>query len=170
MKPLLFLLAFLFIVYTGFSQSNASANETPAYISNPTIPEFTVYTAPDSTTLTKADLHKGKPTLLMIFSPDCGHCQHVATEIIKNISHFGKTQILMFTWLPYSDMMAFYKTYKIADYPQITMAWDSKYFFLPYYHVTSYPKLIIYDKRGKYVKEFQGNMQIENVWKAMGKK
>lgn len=170
MKPLLFLFAYMFLAFAGFSQTNKPAEDIATYISNPTIPAFTVYKAPDSTSFTNADLKKGVPTLLMIFSPDCGHCQHVAEEIIKNISHFSKTQILMFTWLPYTDMMLFYKNYKIADYPLITMAWDSKYFFLPYYHVTSYPKLIIYDKKGKYVKEFQGNLQIEDVWKAMGKK
>jgi hypothetical protein len=32
------------------------------------------------------------------------------------------------------------------------------------------PKLIVYDKKGKFVKEFQGDIQIEEVWKAMGKK
>lgn len=170
MKTILFFSAFLFVAHTGFSQTNTAANETPAYITTPTMPVFTVYKAPDSTVFTNDDVRKGRPTLLMIFSPDCGHCQHVATEITKNISHFKKDQILMFTWLPYNDMTAFYKNYHIADYPQITMAWDPKFFFLPYYHVTSYPKLIVYDRKGKYVKEFQGNIQVEDVWQAMGNK
>lgn len=169
MKKLLLLSCYLFIVAAGFSQTNATTGSNPDYISKGTIPAFITYKAPDSTLFTNKGIHKGKPVLLMIFSPDCGHCQHVATEITKNISHFKKAQILMFTWLPYSDMMSFYKTYKIADYPQITITWDSKYFFLPYYHVQTYPKLIVYNKKGKYVKEFQGNIQIEEVWKAMGK-
>lgn len=170
MKKLLLLSGYLFIAVTCFSQTNTSAGGKPDYISTGTIPAFITYKARDSTVFTNKYIHKGKPVLLMIFSPDCGHCQHVASEIIKNIDHFKKTQILMITWLPYSDMMSFYKTYKIAAHPQITMAWDSKYFFLPYYHVQSYPKLIVYDKKGKYVKEFQGNIQIEEVWKSMGKK
>jgi thioredoxin-related protein len=170
MRKLIFLLACVFIAYPAFSQSNTTTDSVPAYIRIGTLPAFTTYKAPDSTYFTKKDVEKGKPTLLMIFSPDCGHCQNVATEILKSIDHFKKTQILMVTWLPYSEMMSFYKNYKIADYPQITMSWDSKYFFLPYFHVQTYPKLIVYDKKGKYVKEFQGNIQIEEVWKAMGKK
>ena len=67
-------------------------------------------------------------------------------------------------------MTAFYKDYKIANYPEITMAWDSKYFFLPYYNVRNYPKVIVYDKKGKYVKEFQGDVNIDDVWKTVNKK
>ncbi|MGH2647236.1 MAG: TlpA family protein disulfide reductase [Ginsengibacter sp.] len=170
MRKILFLSGYLLLACAGFSQTKTTADSIPAYIRVGTMPAFTVYKAPDSTTFTKENLRKGMPVLLMIYSPDCGHCQHVATEITDNIDHFKKVQILMFTWLPYSDMMTFYKTYKIADYPQITAAWDKKYFFLPYYHVTSYPKLIVYDKKEKFVKEFQGNIKIEDVWKALGKK
>ena len=170
MRKLLFLSGYLLIASAGFSQTNTPTDSTPDYVRVGTLPPFTTYKAPDSTIFSKKNLQKGKPVLLMIFSPDCGHCQHVTNELLQNMDHFKKTQILMFTWLPYSDMMSFYKTYKIADYPKITLAWDSKYFFLPYYHVQTYPKLIVYDKKGKFVKEFQGDIQIEEVWKAMGKK
>ncbi len=170
MRKLLFLSGYLFFASAIFSQVNAQNDSVPAYIRLGTIPDFTTYKAPDSTLFTKKNLQKGKPILLMIFSPDCGHCQNVTTEILKNIDHFHKVQILMFTWLPYTEMISFYKTYKIADYPQIDLAWDPKFFFLPYYHVQSYPKLLVYDKKGKYVKEFQGSIKIEDVWKALGKK
>lgn len=170
MKRLLLLSMFFCLNGFLFSQSSATKDSIPAYISKGVIPAFKVYKAPDSSVFTNNDIQKNRPILLMIFSPDCGHCQHVATEITKNIDHFNKVQILMFTWLPYSDMMSFDKTYKIADFPQITLGWDPKYFFLPYYHVSSYPKLIVYNKKGKYVKEFQGNIQIEDVWKALGNK
>jgi thioredoxin-related protein len=170
MRKLLFLSGYFLFVSAMLTQTNAQSDSIPAYIRIGTIPAFTTYKAPDSTVFTKKNVQKGKPVLLMIFSPDCGHCQNVTTEITKNIEHFGKVQILMFTWLPYSEMISFYKTYKIADYPQIDLAWDPKYFFLPYYHVQSYPKLVVYDKKGKYVKEFQGNIKIDDVWKALGKK
>lgn len=168
MKKLLFTLAFFSISYFGFSQTNTANNNTPAYISNPAIPEFTVYKAPDSTVFNNENLHKRKATLIMIFSPDCGHCQHETTVLLQNIDHFKKAQILMTTWLPFSDMVAFYKNYKIADYPQITMGWDKKDFFLPYYHVSSYPSLVVYDKKGKFVKTFNGNIKMEEVWAALG--
>jgi thioredoxin-related protein len=168
MKKLLFILSLFLVSRLGFSQTNASNNVTPAYISNPSIPDFALYKAPDSTEFTNEDLHKRKPTLIMIFSPECGHCQHATTLLLQNISHFKNAQILMTTWLPYSEMLAFYKNYKIGDYPQITLAWDKKDFFLPYYQVQSYPGIVIYDKKGKYVKSFSGNVNMKDIWEAMG--
>jgi thiol-disulfide isomerase/thioredoxin len=167
MKKLLFVLVLFLFSFSGFTQSNTIKAKTPEYISNPTIPEFTLYKAPDSTTFTKKDLNPHKPTVIMIFSPECGHCQHETTVLTQNIDHFKNAQILMTTWLPYSEMASFYKNYKIADYPEITMAWDNKYFFLPYYHVQSYPTLVVYNKHGKYVNSFSGNIKLEDVWKAL---
>lgn len=169
MKKIFFLFACSFIFHSGFSQTNPSADNTPEYIRNPGIPDFTLLKAPDSTVFTKENLHRKEPALLMIFSPECGHCQHETEVLLKNIDHFKNAQIIMSTWLPYSEMLAFYKTYKIADYPQITMAWDKKDFFLPYYHVQSYPSLVVYDKEGKFVKTFSGDIKMEEVWAALGK-
>lgn len=170
MKKFVLILTSFFIFCSGFSQTNASKDKAPEYIANPEIPDFTVYKAPDSTAFTREDLKKREATVLMIFSPECGHCQNETRELIKNIEHFKNTQILMVTWLPYSEMMAFYHEFKIAEHPQITMGWDKKDFFLPYYHVQMYPQLVVYDKKGKYVNSFNGAINLEDVWKAAGNK
>lgn len=170
MKKLLFILTSFFIVSSGFCQTNATKGKIPQYITNSSIPEFTLYKAPDSTVFTNKDLRKKEATLIMIFSPECGHCQNETKELLKNMDHFKHTQILMVTWLPYTEMMSFYHDYKIAEQPQITMAWDKKDFFLPYYDVQMYPKLVVYDKKGKYVNSFSGSINLEDVWKATGNK
>ncbi len=167
MKKILFILSCLFISYSGFSQVNAETGNTPDYIKDPTFPGFIIYTAPDSTAFTNEDLKNKKPTLLMIFSPECGHCQNETRELTKYMDHFKNVQILMVTWLPYSEMLAFYHNYKIAEYPQITMGWDKKDFFLPYYHVQMYPDMVVYDKHGKYVKSFSGEIKLDDVAKAL---
>ena len=108
MKILTLLSAFFLITYAGFSQTNTQKNNTPTYISNPAIPDFKVYTAPDSTLFTNKNFHKNKSTLIMVFSPECGHCQHVTNLLLDDINHFKNTQILMTTWLPYNEMISFY--------------------------------------------------------------
>ena len=167
MQKLLFILSCFFISYAGFSQTNATTDKSPEFIKDPTIPNFTIYKAPDSTVYTNDDLEKNKPTLLMIFSPECGHCQNETKELEKYIDHFKNVQILMVTWLPYSEMMAFYHNFNIASYPEITMGWDKKDFFLPYYHVQMYPDLVVYNKHGKYVNSFSGEIKLDDVVKAL---
>jgi hypothetical protein len=58
MKKLLLIVTSFFIFYSGFSQTNASADKRPDYLSNPSIPAFTIYKAPDSTFFTNEDLKK----------------------------------------------------------------------------------------------------------------
>ncbi len=168
MKKIFFLTISLCAFYSVFAQAHIAADNEPEYLRNPYIPAFQVFKAPDSTAFTNENLDKKKPVLLMIFSPECGHCQNTTTELLKNIDHFNNVQIVMTTWLPYSEMLTFYNTNKIADYPQITMGWDKKDFFLPYYHVQSYPGLFAYDKDGKFVKSFSGDIQMEQVSEALG--
>jgi len=169
MKKLFVFGSLISITFTSFGQTNTAANDTFAY-TRQGLPGFTVYKAPDSTAFSNTDVKKKRPILLMLFSPECGHCQHVASEILKNMDSFKKAQILMITWLPYRDLAKFYSDYKLAKYSQITPGWDGKFFFVPYYHVSTFPKLIAYNKNGKFVGAFEGNIKIEDVWKALDKK
>lgn len=170
MKHFLFFAACVCMSIATFAQNKTETDNRPEFVKVGTIPEFTVYTAPDSTAFTKSDLHKNRPTVIMVFSPECGHCQNVTKEIVDNIQHFKNAQILMVTWLPYSEMLNFYHTFHIAEYPQITMAWDRKDFFLPYYHVQMYPGVEVYNKKGKYVRSFNGEINVAELYKSLDEK
>ena len=162
MKNLFILFACILISYSGFSQVS-STEETPVYLRFPTVPQFTVYKAPDSTMFTREDLKKRIPTVFFIFSPECGHCQLETEALTKNIQKFKNTQIIMVTHLPYSEMIAFYKKYKIAKFPQITMARDAKFFFPVFFKVQNFPSIFVYDKKGNFKKGFEGNVKLEDI-------
>ncbi len=160
MKNILFLIILLLPGLKGFSQTD---NDAPVYLRFPTIPKFTIFKAPDSTAFSRENLQKKKPVLFMVFSPDCEHCQHETEELLANIKKFKNTQIVMVTYLPYDEMIAFYKNYKIANYPQITMARDTKYFFPVFFQVGNLPSVFLYDKKGAFKKAFEGSVKIENI-------
>ena len=166
MKYLLILSAFTFISNAGFSQID-SAKEKPIYLRFPTIPEFTIYKAPDSTAFSRDELQKKKNTIFIIFSPDCEHCQHEAEMITQNIQKFRNTQIVMVTYLPYSEMIKFYHIYKIAEYPQITMGRDTKFFFPVFFKVRNLPSIFVYDKNGNFKKAFEGDVKPETILAAL---
>lgn len=161
-KNLLIFCAAIFISASAFCQTD-SAQENAPYLRYPTIPEFTIYKAPDSTAFTREYLEKKKNTIFMIFSPDCSHCQNEAKMLTQNIKQFKNTQFVMITYLPYDEMMAFYRVYHIANYPQITMGRDTKFFFPVYFRVRNLPSLFIYDKNGHFKKSFEGDVKPETL-------
>ena len=155
---------FIFIYTIAFSQEDSTA---AVYLRFPTIPSFTVYKAPDSTAFTRNNLKEKKETVFMIFSPDCEHCQHETEALLKDIDKLKNTQIIMITYLPYEEMITFYKNYKIANYPQITMARDSKFFFPVFFKVRNLPSIFVYDKKGNFKKNFEGNVKIDSIAEAL---
>lgn len=163
MKYLFFLFAATIISNSGFSQNVDSIDNRPIYIRFPTIPEFTIYKAPDSTAFSRDKLHKRKATVFMIFSPDCGHCQHETDMLLQDINKFKNTQIVMVTYLPYDEMMKFYKIYHIANYPQITMGRDTKFFFPVFFKIQNLPSIFVYDKKGNFKKKFEGDVKPESI-------
>ena len=160
MKSIFFFIALAFISREGFCQADSLA---PVYRRFPTIPQFTVYKAPDSTAFSRGDLQKKKPVIFIIFSPDCAHCQSETEALLANIDKFKNTQIVMITYLPYQEMIEFYKKYKIADYPQITMGRDTKFFFPVFFKVKNLPSIFVYDKKGDFKKNFEGSVKIDSV-------
>lgn len=73
----------------------------------------------------------------------------------------------MITYLPYAEMIQFYKNYKIANYPQITMARDAKFFFPVFFKVKNLPSIFVYDKKGNLKKNFEGSVKIDSISAAL---
>lgn len=156
---------------TIFAQAQ-TAPEVPAkadtalYLRFPFVPPFNLYKVPDSTLFTKADLKKKKATLLMVFSPDCDHCQHETKELTDKIKLFKKVQIVMASWLPYDQIKQFYQDYHIANYPNITMGWDKVFMLPPYYKLQNLPFMALYDKKGNLISVFEGSVKLDKVAEA----
>ncbi len=139
------------------------SQDTALYLQFKTIPLFNIIKVPDSTTFTKADLPKKKAVLVMIFSPDCEHCQHEVEELKANYSLFKKVNILMASPIEFKYIKKFYEDYQIADYPKITMGRDPNYMLGTFYKVRSFPALFLYDKKGNFVKAFDGKTPITQI-------
>jgi thiol-disulfide isomerase/thioredoxin len=162
MKSTLLLFLDISVALVCFSQ----VDTLPVFKRFPYIPEFTIYRAPDSTIFTRENL-KRKPSVFIIFSPDCEHCQRETKDILSNIDKFKKMQILMITYLPYEEMIKFYKEYKIAKYPVITMGRDTKFFFPIFFNVRNFPSIFVYDKEGKLKESFEGIVGVDKIAEAL---
>ena len=163
-KKLFFLVVSFLIVQFTFAQVDSTK---PIYLRFPTIPQFTIYKASDSTTFTREDLKKRKPTVFIIFSPDCEHCQHETEALIANIDKFKDAQIVMVEYLAYDEMKKFYTNYKIENYPNITMGRDAKFFLPIFFKVESLPAIYVYDKKGNFKQSFSGSVKMDKIAAAL---
>jgi thioredoxin-related protein len=152
-------LSLCLLAMIGVAQQDTSL----IYLRFPTIPPFKLTKVPDSTVFTKDNLKKKRPTIVMVFSPDCEHCQQMTKEITANIKLFKKAQIVMATPLEFNYVKKFYEEYKIADYPNITMGRDPSYFLGTFYKVRSFPAIFIYNKKGQLVNWFTGEVELKKI-------
>jgi AhpC/TSA family. len=166
-RRIFLLIIILFTAQFGFSQVEQSDTTQPVYLRFPTLPQFTIYKASDSTVFTRDNLEKKKATVFIIFSPDCEHCQHETEALIANIDKFKDAQIVMVDYLPFEEMKKFYVNYKIANYPNIIMGRDAKYYLPLFFKIESLPSIYVYDKKGKFKQAFSGSVKIDKIAAAL---
>ncbi len=148
----------------GYAQDSSDLTKA-SYLRYPTIPPFSLLKI-DSSALTRNDLAKHRKTLLMYFSPDCDHCKHQTKDMLSKMDKFKDVQIVMATYQPFEEMQAFYKDFKIASYPNIRMGRDTKYFFPPFFKMSSLPFMALYNDKGKLLTTFEGTTPIEKLTDA----
>lgn len=160
------ILTLLLITVIGnhcFAQSDSSL----LYLRFPTVPPFSIIKVPDSTRFTKNELQKKQATMIMVFSPDCDHCQQETKELIANIDLFKKVQIIMASPLDFSYLKKFYFEYELDRYPNFIIGRDPGYFLGTFYKVHSFPSIFLYDKKGRFVSAFDGTVPVKKIAEAL---
>jgi hypothetical protein len=121
------------------------------------LPAFNILLPDSVSRFNTADIPTGQSFIIFGFSPFCKHCQAETADIIKHIDQLKNIKIYYVTADPFSDMKLFYRHYKLAKYPNITMGRDEKYTFFKYFKVWQSPYAAIFDshKRLKEVFPYQ---------------
>ncbi len=154
MKRILFFLSL--VITVGCTRAQNSGN-----IQN--IPDYRILDA-DSVYRTPANLKKNQPVMIVYFSPDCSHCQHLMNEIKGQMKDFSKMQIVMVSAVDYRMIKGFYKDFGIAAYPNITVGTEgNSYKVLQYYNVKTTPYIAIYNHKHKLLKAYEKAPKIEEL-------
>jgi cytochrome oxidase Cu insertion factor (SCO1/SenC/PrrC family) len=149
--------------------SSAQTDNEPAYKRFPTVPPLSLL-SPDSTTFSKDNLSKNKPTIIMYFNPLCDHCQHQMEDMIRRMDEFAGIQIVLATYAPMNELTDFIAKYNLAKYPNISSGRDTKYMLQPFYKMTGLPYQALYDAKGNLVTTYEGNVKIDTVLNSLKKK
>src|SRR4051812_18888702 len=108
----------------GFSANAQVDTASPPYKRFPGLPPIQILLSDSSTIFTKADLKENKALLLMVFSPDCSHCQHETEEMIAHKDEMKDIQIVMITMYPLDKMKAFITKYQLDQLPNVVVGRD----------------------------------------------
>jgi thioredoxin-related protein len=165
-NSLLLLVAFALSVWS-FAQTNN--NKLPPYQRFPTLPPIQILLSDSVTTYTRAQIPTGKQVLLIIFSPDCSHCQDETTQMIAHMDELKDVQIIMITYHPISMMKEFIEKYGLEKYSNIVVGKDVQYFTTGFYDVRNIPCMVLYSKNGKLIGKSDGTYPIEEVIRAFEK-
>lgn len=131
------------------------------------IPDFTIELTNGTTFATK-DLSKSKPTIIIYFAPDCEHCQALIKELLKKISSFKNSQIILASFESLQQVSTFEKDYGLKTYPFIKTGIEKPvFFFRYYYHLENTPFTALYDKNGKYIISYKKQTPVNDLIKHL---
>ena len=157
---------FSFVFAIASLAQNEVIDTVPLYKKITTIPAFTIVT-PDSAWYSKDSVPKNKPFVVIYFSPDCGHCQFEAKELVKHSEDFKNVTFLWVSFHPLVAIKSFASQYGLDKLPNMIYGRDPKYFLPKFYRVLLTPYIAIYNSDGNFVKEFREGAKLEELIEAI---
>lgn len=128
-----------------------------------TIPSFKILLSDDNI-FSATDLPKGKPVILIYFDPDCDHCQKLMKEFFPKMNEFRKAEIIMVTFKPVSDLIAFEKLHETSKYANVKVGTEGNTFYLRYYYgLEKMPFTALYDKNGNLVYSYKEQTPVDDL-------
>jgi thioredoxin-related protein len=155
--------ALLFSLCLAGSLSAQVDSTAPPYKRFPTLPPIQILLADSTTKYTKEMIPAGRPVFLILFSPDCSHCQHIAEELTANRAGLAGIQVVMATMHPLGQMKDFIKKYGLDAMPNVVIGQDIYYLLAPFFGVRNLPFMAFYDKQGNLISVFEGGLAIPKV-------
>lgn len=148
------LLAIVAITGCTWAQNQSTFTQTqPQRIQN--LPMYHILNT-DSVNVTTTKLKKDKSVMIIYFSPDCSHCQHLMYELKPKLKELSGIQIVMISFVQYKMIKEFYRDFGLSAYPNITVGTEGyTYEMQKYFEIKTTPYIAIYDKHGKLVKAYE---------------
>lgn len=162
MKKVILFIAVLFVYSAAFCQYDT----TPPYLKNKLLPAFNLLNA-DSAVFTQSILTPGKATIIMLYNPDCGHCQEQMELLLSIPEVITTTQIVLTSSQPLYKIQTFYNKNKLQQYPNIFSGKDYGWFFGKFFQPKTIPVLAVYNKLNLFVFLSQGNATKKQILDAI---
>ncbi len=153
------------IAVFAFSQSDSIP--LPLHKQFPTVPAFKLMKTDSSFFVMNEFGKKKKATVVIVFSPTCGHCRHQAEEITGNMRTLKNINFIFGTAYPVSDMAVFISNYGLDKFANIIVGHDKALMLSGFYKMYSLPGIFVYNKKGILKAEFETNVTTQMLLDAL---
>jgi hypothetical protein len=143
-------------------ESPSSIVETPPAPVND-LPKMPITLSDGS--IIKAQELKGK-NILILFQPDCDHCQHEAEQIQANLESFKDYALYFISSAPQPDIEKFAVDYKLKNEDNIYFGTTSSENVIDNFGPIQAPSVYIYSDQ-KLVKDFNGQVDVSVIIKYL---
>jgi thiol-disulfide isomerase/thioredoxin len=120
---------------------------------------------PDGRKINGQDL--GGKSVLVLFQPDCDHCQREAEQIAAFSKSFEGYHVYFISSAPVSEIVTFAEKYHLRDKPNFFFAETPFDDVVKSFGPIETPSLYIYSTEKKLVQSFNGEVAIEVVVKYL---
>jgi glutaredoxin len=158
-------IAFILILFTGY-QVQAQADSLKPYQKNRMLPHLSLLNK-DSLEFTEKALAKNKNIILMLFNPECDHCQKQLDELLSIGEVASSAQLVLVSVVPLQYTRNFYIKNKLEKYPYVYLGQDHTGFCNNFYELRTIPTLVFYNKKREFVSINYGNADKKQVLEAL---
>jgi thiol-disulfide isomerase/thioredoxin len=162
-KILLFISALIF-----YGEAFAQYDTTPPYLKSKIIPNFSLVNL-DSVAFNQTVLVSGKKTIIMLFNPECEHCQDQLKLLLSIPEVADSANLILTATETLQKIKIFHDKFHVANYPWIHIGKDYKYFFGGFYQPKTIPVLAFYNTNKQLVYFNQGSVKKAAILEALKK-
>lgn len=114
---------------------------------------------------THESVDNGANLLVMLFNPQCGHCEDQAELLVKNIGVFKQSKLVMMV-VPEMGIYLpnFIRSFRLSAYPDvIKVGVDSGEFIKNTFLYQALPQINIYNSDRKLIKTYSGGVSMDTL-------
>lgn len=169
-SPMKFIVTSILCLFLVAANAQSSAPDPNApYMKTDKFPSFSLMSVNGKEITNKQLPNKYRYICIVIFSPDCQHCEHEAGEINKYADKFKNT---LFIWDSYRDMDAikkFAEKFNLVNKPNVIIGRDAEFTLPSFFRPRMTPFMAIYDN-GHLIKVYEQGADIFELIKLIGSK
>ena len=156
----------LLATMTLSAQGNIDPNAP--FLKDKNIPKFTLNLTTGKS-FSNTQIPKTKYTCIIIFSPDCSHCQEEAAELTKNADKFKSVFFIWNSYKEMADIKAFATKYGLDKQSNVIVGRDPEFSIPVFFRPRMTPFVAIYDK-GQLLKVYEQGVKVPELLKIIGGK